>query len=515
MKKKSVIALLLALAMMLSFTAGCGSKAGDDAAGTNLRTTSHNRETNTLSFSITGQITSLDPQLYIKVFESQAAFQMYEPLFDLDNDGSMKNVLAEEVTPDETGSCVAITIKSGIKFHNGETLVADDVAYTLSRCENSTPCCDLYANSSIEVVDDTHLIWNFPNAAEGAGFNELISSIAGMCIVSKSFCEGVLSAPGDNLGLVANGTGPYKLDNIASNGDVTFKRFEDYHGTASIDTLIFKVVTGSVPMAFESGDIDLALYGAVAFDQIKKCTNVDTETVLVNNVMFLMNNCSENSALQDKNVREAAARAINKEDAGMAWTDGNAAPAYNMATPLIDYYGDVCTHYDLDLETSKQLLTEAGYSESNPCPIDLITISDPLWVACTEVLKANLEESYFSVTIETLADPTRFYTGGFDMALMAIGLNTSFTSYAVLFDDASGLNMSCISGAERDETLKKINSAVDEASAQEAMKAVVDTLAYIPVTYVASNFAYDSNLNHGQFYTAQGSFLFREFSWKA
>lgn len=514
MKKRAIVAILMAMVMLLALAAGCTTKPAAEQAGEKLRTTSGNKATNSMSHAIAGQVNSLDPQLYISTQESQVVYQVYEPLFIMDNEDNMMLTLAEEVTPDETGSSVAITLKSGIKFHNGETLTAEDVAYTLSRCENSPVCSDLYLYSAIEVVDDTHLVWNFPHAAEGAGFNELIWSAVTMEIVSKSFCESVLSAPTENLNLVANGTGPYKLDNIASNGDITLKRFEDYHGTASLDTIYFKVVTGSMAMAFESGDIDLARYDAVAFEEIKKYDNVDTETVMINNVMFIMNNCSENSALGDKTVREAAVRAVNRLDAGMAMTDGNAYPAYNMATPLVDFYADVCEHYDMDLEKSKSLLAQAGYSESNRCPINLLTINDPLWVACTEVLKANLEQSYFTVDIEELADPTRLYIGDFDMALMAIGLTNSFTSYAVLFDDASGLNMSSISGPERDEVLAKILAAGDEASAQEAMKAVVDTLAYVPLTYLASSFAYDADLNHGEFYTALSSFLFQEFSWK-
>lgn len=511
MKRKSLIALILALVMLPYMATGCGS---NKAVSSKLRSTAGSQETNSLCYPLSGSVSTIDPQLYVQVQESQIAYQIYEPLFNLDNKGNMMMVLAEKVTPDETGSSVAVTLKSGILFHEGQTLTAKDVAYTLSRCEFSTPCCDLYANSSIDVIDDTHLVWNFPAAEEGAGFNELISSVSNMFIVNKEFCEGILSDPNDNLKMTSNGTGAYYVDNVASSGDITLKRNEKYHGDATIDTVYCKVITGSQPLAYESGDIDLALYDAVAFEEIKKYDNVETEVVLVNNVMFLMNNCSENSVLKDKRIREAATRAINRNDAAMAITDGNGYTAYNMATPLVDYYDDVCNHYDMDLDASKKLLTEAGYSQSTPCPIDLITISDPLWVSCTEVLKANLEKSYFKVTIEELADPTRFYIGGFDMALMAIGLNNSFTSYSVLFDDNSGLNMACISGSERDEVLAKINKSVDKASAQEAMIAVVDTLAYVPLTYVASCFAYDAKLNHGEFNTNLGSFMFREFSWK-
>lgn len=506
MKKQKLIAALLALTMVFGLV-GSASAAG--------RSPSASREANALSVMISTKINSIDPQLFTSTAEDAVTSQIYEALFISDNDGNPVMILADSITPNEDGSVVEVTLKENVKFHSGDVLTAQDVAFTLSRCENSPLCSTLYAYSSIEVVDDTHLIWNFPYAAAGAGYYELSSSITTMGIVNESFCLENLAAPTDNLNLLEDGTGAYVLEGVAASGDVTLKRFADYHGEASIDTLTMKVITGSQEIAFESGDIDEAMYTAVTIETVKGYDNVVTESQLANNVVFLINNCRETSPLNNIQVRQAVALAMNRQDVALIASDGGATVAYNLATPMVNYYDDVCNHYDQDLDRANALMQEAGYSKSNRCPVTLLVMSAyPQWVAACEILKENLEQSYFSVSIEETADLDRYFNGNFDIAFLAVGLTESFTGYSVLFDDASGLNLCGISGDEQMELLAKITAAVDEESTHAAMQAVVDQLGYIPVLYTTYYMAFDSELNHGTFYISRGGFLYREFSWK-
>lgn len=502
--KRSIISMVLVLAMVLSV---CGSAS---AAG---RTPSDSKAQNALNVAISLQPNSLDPQLFTQVSEDAIIGQVYESLFITNNAGEDILLLAESIVPDETGASAEVTLKSGIKFHSGDTLTAEDVAFTLERCTNSTLCSDLAAYSTIEVVDDTHFVWNFPYAEMGAGYYELSSIISAMMIVNKSFCEETLADVGDNLNMTEDGTGAYMVSNVAVNGDVTVVRFPDYHGTASVDTINYKVITGSQEMAFESGDIDIAMYTAMSIETVKGYDNVATNEVITNNVAFTINNMRETSPMNDRNVREAAVRAMNRADVALIFSDGGATVAYNMATPVVDYYADVCNHYDQDVAMANDLMAQAGYSKSNPCAVELIVVNDPKWVAACEVLKENLEQACFSVNIVEVPDLTRYYTGEFDIAMVAVGLTTSFTSYAMLFDDASGLNLCGISGPEQEEILSIVTAAVDEESAHKAMQAVVDTLGYVPLGYTTAYHAMDADLQCGEFYTTRGDFRYNEFSW--
>lgn len=512
MKIKSLIAVMLVLIMVFSVTA-CGTKTPADASG-KVRTTTSGKKDNSMTLPMKEITTTLDPQLHGLQVEDTIGHQVYEPLIQENNAGEIEKVLVEDYVVNEDGSAVEFTLKSGVKFHSGDVLTSEDVAYSLTRCELSPLASALFMYATIEVVDDTHFTMNFPYAAEGAGFYDLYPYFQSFLIANKSFCEEKIAAPTDDLGYNVDGTGAYAFTEISNTGDITLKRFADYHGTASIDTVYYKVITGSHPFAFESGDIDFATYTATDFEALSEYTNVYAYKQAANNVYFVINNCSEASPLNDIRVREAAARTMNRADISLMATGGSGDVAYNMATPLVNYYGDVCDHYDVDIEKANSLMTEAGYSAEKKCEITLICMADPSWVAGCEIIKENLEQSHFAVTIEQIPDTTRYFTLDFDMGFIAIGLTTAFNSYSVLFDDASGFNLAGVSGDLQASTLEAFANISDEATTHEAMKAVADTLAYIPVCYTTTFLAFDSDLECGEFYVSQGSFLVRQFSWK-
>lgn len=520
MKFKSLIAILLVCTLMLATFAGCGGSKSEAAAEKSeaaalTRSTTTGKADNSLTFPMSEATTTLDPHLHGLQCEDTIAYQVYEPLILENNAGEILPILVEEYVVAEDGSSVEFTLKSDVKFHSGDVLVAEDVEYSFQRCELSPLASNLFAYATLEVIDDTHFTMSFPYAAEGAGFYDLYPYFQSFFIANKSYCEEVIGDYSENLGYNCDGTGAYSFAEISNTGDITLKRFADYHGTASIDTVYYKVITGSHPFAFESGDVDFAQYQATDFENIAQYENVYAYKQAANNVYFVINNCTEASPLNDIRVREAAARTMNRADIALMATNGSGDVAYNMATPVVGYYADVCDHYDPDLDKANKLMGEAGYSESNKCELTLICMADPAWVAGCEIIKENLEQSYFTVTIEQIPDTTRYFTLDFDMGFIAIGLTTAFNSYSVLFDDASGFNLSGISGDLRDSTLEAFANISDEATTHEAMKAVIDTLAYIPICYTTVFLAYDADLNCGDFYVAQGSVFCRDFSWKA
>lgn len=506
-------ALLMALLLLVSCLSGCGSSqnggntSGGAAASGKSRPTTTGQADNTLTAALADVVSTLDPQLFTRQSEDTIIAQIYEPLFYIDNDGNVVNLLIDSYTENEDGS-VDFVLKSDVKFHSGDTLKAEDVEYTLSRCENSPICSPLFGTVEMTITDDTHFTWRFPSST----FEDLKVYIQALRIVNKSFCEEIISAPGEDIGMHADGTGAYQFAEKNSNGDVTLERFADYYGEASIDTLYFKYLTGSEETAFEAGDLDFAKYGATNYKLIKDYENVTAISQVLNSVCFLIVNCTDGSPTSDLNVRQAMAYCLNREDITSIGSSDAGTPAYNLANPLIKYYADVCDHYDQNVDTANSLMAEAGYSESNPLPLTLIVMSNyPDWVSACEVMKEELEQSYFSVNIEQVADSSRFFTYDFDIGMLSIALTSQFDSYSVLFDMSSGIDLA---GIEDPEIQAAFEAISDEASTQNAMKVATESLAYIPLFYNTNFYAADSNLNVGPYSTELSLFMFRQFSWK-
>ena len=514
-KMKALAAMLLAVALTVSCLSACGS----DTAGNNsnadggttatgqTRPTTTGQADNSLTVAMDDQVSTLDPELFTRQSEDSVIAQIYEPLFYMDNDGTEVNLLIEAYTENEDGS-VDFVLKSDVKFHSGDTLKAEDVEYTLARSENSPICSQLYGNIVMTITDDTHFTWEFPNA----GFQDLKTYIQLMRIVNKSFCEELISDPNESLEMNEDGTGPYAFVEKTSNGDVTLERFADYHGEASIDTIRFMYLTGSQETAFEAGDLDYAEYGATNFDLIQEYANVTPLTQVLNKVSFLICNCTDGSPTSDLRVRQAIAYCLNKDDITAIGTNGAGTPAYNIATPLVQHYADVCDHFAQNVDTANALMAEAGYSESSPLELTLIvSAAEPSWVSACEVMKEELEQSYFTVNIEQVADTSRFFTYDFDLGMLSITLTTQFSSFAAMYQEGSGIDLS---GINDPEITAAFSAMTDEATTQNAMKVATESLAYIPLFYNTAFYAFDSNLNAGAYSAELTNFLYREFSWK-
>jgi len=525
MKKKSIIALLLAGIMAVSLLSGCSSGGGGTSTDSGsaesgqtvtgkTRPTTKGKEENALYLSVVQAPNTLDPMFFAIQGEDWILSQIYEPLFFVDNDDNPVYVLIDDMQVAEDDSSVDFTLKEGVKFHSGDVLTSEDVEYSLSRCEFATTLSTVYQFVQCEVKDDTHFTFKFPMADQGAGFSAVIPYMAAFNIVNKSFCEGVLANKDDDLKFNCDGTGAYKFDNMTNTGDVTLTRFEDYHGEASIDTIHYAVITGSQELAFEAGDIDYAMYTGSTYKIIKDYDNVYAYGQPVNGVFFLITNMTPDAPTHDPNVREAITHLLNKEDITVAATDDSGTAASNLASPLVQYWTEL-EQPVLDVEKANELMSAAGYSESKKCDLTLIVMSAyPAWVNSCSIMKENLEQSYFNVKIEEVPDTSRYFNQDFDIGFMSIGLTTSFLSYSMIFDNTSGLNLSGVTEEEAKPVLDAFAAIKDEETTHEAMQAVVDSNIYIPLSYTTTFLAFDGDLNTAPFYTGSGIIFFREFSWK-
>jgi peptide/nickel transport system substrate-binding protein len=76
---------------------------------------------------------SLDPASFLSQVPFSFGKCWGEYLFRLNRDGSLQNRLAEEVGASDDAKTWTMKIKSGVEFHNGKTVTAEDVAATIER----------------------------------------------------------------------------------------------------------------------------------------------------------------------------------------------------------------------------------------------------------------------------------------------------------------------------------------------------------------------------------------------
>jgi peptide/nickel transport system substrate-binding protein len=323
---------------------------------------------------------TLDPANHRKRETETIIRNMYDGI--LTRDGDMK------VVPEIAQSYVQVSptvydfkIRSGIKFHDGSEMTAEDVKFTLDRITvegamegQTSPRQGLMGPvASVEVVDASTVRINLKEP-----WPILPAMLPNQQIVSKAFVEKVGS---DGIATQENGTGPFKLVEWRKGDSIIMERFDDYYGGATdippvgkscVDRVIFKVIPESASRvaALLAGDVDIINeLPAFSIEQVKSNPNTDVMTVNGTRSFFIAMNM-QGEYFDDPKVRQAAAHAIDRQLIIDRILGGNAAAINGILSP--DAFGaSELPTYEYDPEKAKALLAEAGFPDGIDVTMDV------------------------------------------------------------------------------------------------------------------------------------------------
>ena len=122
----------------------------------------------------------MDAHGSISVPDTARVLAMFEGLVQLDPDGKVVNALAELLEANANATEWTIRLKPGLKFHNGNAVTAEDVAFSYRRVAN--PDAPFAGASGLKPLDLANLkvmderTIRFPAFAPYAAFPDLISA---------------------------------------------------------------------------------------------------------------------------------------------------------------------------------------------------------------------------------------------------------------------------------------------------------------------------------------------------
>jgi len=360
---KKVLATMLALATMLSLftfaacspsgsgsttTAGGGTQAGDAAPAKDSITVAYNAEPTSL---LSWEANDLTTQ--------SINSNIYDTLIRRESDGTLVPGLATEWTFSDDGTEITFTLRDGVKFHNGDTMTADDVVFSINSAIGSKFTARMTGSfDRMEKVDDTHvkLILKYPyGPVEGC-----VSSV-NCGIVSQSAFEA--NQEGFSRSPVA--TGPYKFTEWKPGESISFEANGDYFRTpAAIKKLTFRIVSDAAAalVALETGQIDLMNNPATSdFEHIKGNAKLQFSSVPASSFFFVAFNNTDGVFAENKVLREAVSYAINPNAILLGALDGNGALVTAPMPVGIKFYPDGFEGFTFDTAKAKQILTDNGF----------------------------------------------------------------------------------------------------------------------------------------------------------
>ncbi|MBI3515057.1 MAG: ABC transporter substrate-binding protein [Proteobacteria bacterium] len=281
------------------------------------------------------------------------------------------------------------TLRSGVKFHDGTTLGADDVVYTINTIANPDSKVATPTNYSwmdhAEKLDGqrVRVIMKRPTPAALEYF-ALVIPIWPKAYRERVGAEGYARAP--------VGAGPYRITKVETSAKVEFERFEDYwqgspKGRPAIKRLVVRFVPDAATEMTEllSGSTDWIWN--LSPDQMDGVNAMPTLQAVRKESMrvgYLSIDAAGRSGagnpLTNLKVRQAIWHAIDRETiAKQLVTGGSRVPPAPCFPSQFGCDAEAAVRYAYDPGRAKQLLAEAGFP--NGFDTELVTYVLPQWTA--------------------------------------------------------------------------------------------------------------------------------------
>lgn len=338
---------------------------------------------------------SLDPNMYNEIPALTVTEQIFNTLLKVDENGDIVPELAESyeyITPTE----LLIKLKKGVKFHNGETMTAEDVAFSINRMlEKPASRVMIDAISQVEIIDDytIKLVFSQPSSPLLFGLAHPLTAI-----LNKKDTL----AKNDVIATSPVGTGPYKFVSWGSGEKIELVAFDDYfEGRPKIDNLTYRAITenSSRLAALETGEVDIA-YNIDAIDSatVEKNSNLQlisqpttsTEYITFNNTKYPFDNVD---------FRKAVNYALDKQSMADTIFMGKAKPANSIVNPNVFGYSSEVEGYPYNVEKAREYLKKSGIK--NPS-FTLFVNDNTTRLQLAQIIQANLKEIGINMEIETL-----------------------------------------------------------------------------------------------------------------
>ena len=294
---------------------------------------------------------AIDSVLYSNVFEGLTRFM---------SDGSVVPGLAEEWEISDDGLTYTFKLRSGVTFHDGTTMDAEDVKFSLDRIvadDSANAQKALYsAISEVTVIDPTTV-------------EVTLSEPNGNMIFNLAWGDAVIVAPEsiENIKQQPIGTGAFKFDSWTQGDKIELSRNDAYWGDApALASATFKFISDPTAAfaAMMAEDVDV-FSGFPAPENLPQFEADPRFQVLVGSTegetILAMNN--KMPPFDNEGVREAVTHAIDRQAIIDGAMFGYGTPIGSHFAPHNPAYVDLTNVSEYDPEMAKSILADAGFPD--------------------------------------------------------------------------------------------------------------------------------------------------------
>ena len=338
--------LAVTLAVLVSLPGGAAAQAKD-----------------TLTVALPSHAPTLDPHMHFERVGILVNINMFDSLLHRTSKLEFEPSLATswKALNDITWE---FKLRKGVKFHNGDTMTAEDVKYSFDRVlepgkekKKSPQYGNVRAIKEVKIVspDTIHLITDKP-------FPLLMERLVFFPIVPKTHIEKVGE---DAFGSsAAVGTGPWKLVEWKRDQHIRLEAFDGHwRGKPAFKHLVFRAIPEVATQVAElkTGGVDIIRnVNADLMPDIKSHPQTGISTTPILRVHYISLDM-RSEPFNKKAVRQAANYAIDKQAVISKLMAGLGRQVATVVQPAAFGHDPSVQPYPFDQKKAKDLLAEAGY----------------------------------------------------------------------------------------------------------------------------------------------------------
>ncbi|MFU1795173.1 ABC transporter substrate-binding protein [Paenibacillus azoreducens] len=498
MKKYFSGVIILALLTML-VTACSGDNSGNsaspsDASSDASHTSGQPKDGGNLIIGVAADPVILNPNYAGDRVSLTIDQALFAPLFQVNN-GKKTFYLADSLEPSADKLTYTLKLKSGLTWHDGEKLTADDVVFTIDKILDEKQNSMLRSNFIINgkpikavKVDDTTVEFKLPQVSPA-----FEATLVQVSPIPKHIFEheaDIEKSPKNNTPV---GSGPFKFKEYKTGEYVTLERFDNYFGgKPHLDSITYRISkdANAANLALQNGEINIKYVDPQDAATIESTGNFEMKNYSEGRLSYMIfNENSDTGLLAKKEVREALSYALNREEMIQVtyMSPDYADPAKSFVTPDGLYHDNNVTTYDNNVDKAKELLQANGVTGKKLRFI--ITSGNKAQEAIALYVQQKLKEVGVDVEIKSM-DASAFndkFTDpkATDFELTVGGYIMGFDpdAYSILFTTGSDSNYAHYSNKEVDQLFQQGASEGDDAKRGEIYKKLQETIASDAVIY--------------------------------
>ena len=333
-------------------------------------------------------IITLDPAEVFELSGGEIIANLYDRLmmFEPENLTKLVGGVAESYQVSDDGKSITFKIRPGLKFHSGNPVTPEDVAFSLQRVVklNKTPAFIVTqfgwnkdnVDELVQVVDDNHvkitITEDFSPVLVLNALSAGIASVVDKKLVMEHEKDGDMGY--EWLKSNSAGSGPFVLKTWKANEIITMDAFPEYrHGAPAMKRVIVRHVAepSAQRLLLEKGDVDMARN--LTPDQIKGVEG-NADIAIDNNpkgtTVYMAANAS-NKILGNPDVSQALRYLVDYKGMESSFLAGQFV-VHQSFWPSGLWASLDDNPYTLDVAKGKELLAKAGYPDGFSVRIDTL-----------------------------------------------------------------------------------------------------------------------------------------------